>query len=596
MPIRRTRLYVDYATIASVLVLVFALGTLVSSVRLIWDSWRWVIHTREVLEHIQSTVSQVHHADFLQKSILLDNEAEDRAALARTLDTLPQAVRTLERLTSDNPQQQQALRTYGRLLDTHAHALQDVLTQGANGAQASAGDRQAASAMRAAILRQAAGLRAEEERLLRMRELQVRENQVRVVVAVGAVACLSIALLILVRWLAWRDAVIILDERAQLDATLRSIGEAVVAVDLEGRVRFMNPVAEALLGLSEAAAAGRPFEDVFRVGNASAADLQIGSMYRRVISTGAPRFNLELHGTGATGSDAPQDWIAGCYPVLIDNHPRGAVISAMDITRLKEAQRSLNEANQTLEQRVQERTEALAETNLELHAFAHTVAHDLRAPLRNIQGFASALIEDEMPRLSATGRMFIERIDGGVARLDRLITDLLSYSKLTRGELQQGPVPLERAIQLALQDLEAQIQASGARIDMDAPLPTVLGNEALLVQVFDNLIGNAVKFVAPGVVPRVRIRAYTVQEYPQGSLQVEIEDNGIGIAPADRDRVFTVFERLHGHERYPGTGIGLAIVRKAMDWMEGSVHIADAPDGGTVAILALKLPSTAQSP
>ncbi len=586
MPIRRTRIFIDYATIASILVLVVMVATLTSSIRHIWDSWRWVIHTREVLEHVQMTISFVHEADFLQKSVLLDKNAEDRAALDRTLHAIPQSVQKLQGLTRDNPRQQDALQAYRQTLDRHTLALQAALAAPADAGQQTLDERRMAAATRATILKQAGGLRAEEERLLGVRETQLRNDQIRVIVAVSVVAALSIALLVLVRWLAWRDAVILIDERARLDATLRSIGEAVVAVDLDGRVRFMNPVAEKFLGTSEADAAGRLFEDVFRSGRNAAADGQVGSIYRLVISTGTPRFNVELYAPSAAGADAnaEHDWIAGCYPVLIDDRPRGAVISAMDITRLKDAQRKLNEANQTLEQRVLERTEALAETNLELHAFAHTVAHDLRAPLRNIQGFASALLEDETPRLSPTGRMFLQRIDGGVGRLDRLISDLLDYSKLTRGDLPQGPVDLERAVQLALTDLEAQVGASGARVEVASPLPAVLGNEALLVQVFNNLIGNAIKFVAPGVTPRVLVRAHASED----RIRVEVADNGIGIAPADRDRVFGVFERLHGQERYPGTGIGLAIVHKAADWMGGSVHMEEAPGGGAMAVLSLR--------
>jgi signal transduction histidine kinase len=585
MPVRRTRLYVDYATAASILVLVVAVATLIVSVRHIWESWRWVIHTREVLERVQETVSLVHEADFLHKSILLDNQAEDRADLDRTLGAIPQSVRTLQTLTSDNPRQQQALLAYRRLLDEHARTLRATLARDMAAASRAPAQRQAASALRSAILGQAAGLRAEEERLLGIREEQVRSDQMRVVGAVAAVAGLSIALLVLVRWLAWRDTLILADERARLDATLRSIGDAVLAVDSRGRVRFMNPVAEQLIGLSEAEATGRPFEDIFRL-DAAPADLQIGSIFRLVMSTGAPRFNVELHGSLPAQPDARQDWIAGCYPVLIRDRPSGAVIAAADVTRLKEAQRELNEANRTLERRVLERTEALAEANLELHAFAHTVAHDLRAPLRNIQGFAAALLEDETPRLSATGRTFLERIEGGVGRLDRLITDLLDYSKLTRGELPQGPVELGRAVHLALLDLEAQIVSSGARIEVAQPLPAVLGNEALLVQVLGNLIGNAIKFVAPGVAPRVRLRLRAADA--QEGVRLEVADNGIGIAPADRERVFGVFERLHGQERYPGTGIGLATVHKAMAWMGGSVHIEDAPAGGTVVVLSLR--------
>jgi signal transduction histidine kinase len=219
-----------------------------------------------------------------------------------------------------------------------------------------------------------------------------------------------------------------------------------------------------------------------------------------------------------------------------------------------------------------------------LRAFAHTVAHDLRAPLRNIQGFADALIVDESPRLSGTGRRFLERIADGVARLDRMTTDLLDYSKLSRGELRQGSVDLGRVVQLALQDLDNQVAAVRASVEVAQPLPEVLAHEALLVQVFDNLIGNALKFVAPGTAPHVRIRAREIDEW----VEVEVTDNGIGIAPSERERVFGVFERLHGQEGYPGTGIGLAIVRRALERMGASARISDAPDGGTMFIVRLR--------
>lgn len=249
-----------------ILVLVVMVATLTSSIRHIWDSWRWVIHTREVLEHVQMTISFVHEADFLQKSVLLDENSEDRAALDRTLHAIPQSVQKLQGLTRDNPRQQDALQAYRQTLDRHSLALQAALADQADAGQQTLDERRMAATTRATILKQATGLRAEEERLLGFREPQLRNDQIRVIVAVSVVAALSIALLVLVRWLAWRDAVILIDERARLDATLRSIGEAVVAVDLDGRVRFMNPVAEKFLGMSEADAAGRLFEDVFRSG------------------------------------------------------------------------------------------------------------------------------------------------------------------------------------------------------------------------------------------------------------------------------------------------------------------------------------------
>jgi signal transduction histidine kinase/PAS domain-containing protein len=585
MTLQRTRQYANYATASSILILLLALIPLAGNIRHIWESWRWVIHTVEVMGRVQGTVSLVHEAESLQKSILIAHDADDRAAFDRALDAIPQAVRTLQRSTSDNPRQQQALLTYGKLLDEYLRSLRGVLARHTDFSMLLQGEWSSQAATRAAVLRQAAAMRAEEERLLLVRENQVRADQKRVVASVAAVAALAVALLVLLRWIARRDAAILLDERARLDAILRSIGDAVIAVDSSERVRFMNPVAELLIGLSEAEAEGRPFHEVFRFdAGEQAQGAQVGSLLRLAMQTNAPRTNLELRGTFHGRPDARQDLIVGCYPVIVAGRPGGAVIAGVDVTSLKEAQRGLNEANQQLEQRVQERTEALAEANLELRAFAHTVAHDLRAPLRNIQAFADAVIEDEAPRLSGTGRRFLERIADGVGRLDRMTTDLLDYSKLSRGELRQGSVDLGRVVQLALQDLDNQVAAVRASVEVAQPLPEVLAHEALLVQVFDNLIGNALKFVAPGTVPHVRIRAREIDEW----VEVEVTDNGIGIAPSERERVFGVFERLHGQEGYPGTGIGLAIVRRALERMGASARITDAPDGGTMFIVCLR--------
>jgi signal transduction histidine kinase len=278
-------------------------------------------------------------------------------------------------------------------------------------------------------------------------------------------------------------------------------------------------------------------------------------------------------------------WLLNCQPLLVDGEVRGAVMSMLDVTELKRIQRELGDANLLLEQRIQARTEQLAEANIELRAFAHTIAHDLRAPLRNVQGYATALLEDEAATLSATGERFLRRILAVSQHMDQLVTDLLAYSQLSRAELRLQPVELDRVVQLALGDMETQIAAGGARIDAASPLPTVLGNEAVLVQVFDNLIGNAIKFVAPGVTPHVRIDAHLTAD----AAWVRVVDNGIGIPEDKRERVFDVFERLHGEDQYQGTGIGLAIVKKGVERLGGTIRVEPSP-AGTVFRLCLQRP------
>ncbi|HEY8608005.1 MAG TPA: CHASE3 domain-containing protein [Noviherbaspirillum sp.] len=268
---------------------------------------------------------------------------------------------------------------------------------------------------------------------------------------------------------------------------------------------------------------------------------------------------------------------------------RDAARLRLESEQLRTARLQLLEANQMLEQRVQERTEQITEANAELQGFAHTVAHDLRAPLRNVEGFAAALLEDESERLSEEGKLFTSRIQAAVARMDRLITDLLAYSHLSRSELQLRQVDVGRVMQTVQRDLEAQINETGARITIEEPMPRVWANEGMLVQVLANLLSNALKFVAPGKHPQVHISTVAVS----GKARILIADNGIGIDPVHRERIFRVFERLHGQEQYPGTGIGLAIVKKAIERMGGTVEVDNVLEGGTR--FAIELPVAPRS-
>ena len=245
----------------------------------------------------------------------------------------------------------------------------------------------------------------------------------------------------------------------------------------------------------------------------------------------------------------------------------------------RRAEEALLRLNESLERRVRERTESLEELNAELDAFAFMVTHDLRAPLRAMRGFAQALLEDL--RLVPTGsgpREFAGRIVEAAGPLDRLIQDLLAYSRLRRSEISLVPLGLDALVRKVIEDMAPDIRATGARLSVDEALPSVSGNEVALKQVLTNLLSNAIKFVAPGVVPRVGLRA---ERRPSGAVRLWVEDNGIGIPEEYRDRVFRVFERLNRVESYPGSGVGLAIVRRAMERMNGRVGVEPGTDGGS---------------
>lgn len=259
-----------------------------------------------------------------------------------------------------------------------------------------------------------------------------------------------------------------------------------------------------------------------------------------------------------------------------DGHFLGFIGSVIDITERKQAEELIRSEAKRLEVLVQQRTAKLQDTVGELEAFSYSVSHDLRAPLRAMAGFTDVLLDDLGPQLSGDHRALLLRIHRAATRLDRLTQDLLTYSRLARADLVLGPVDLEHVITELLEQYP-NLQFPREKIRVAAPLLPVLGNQALIIQVLANLLNNAEKFVAPGVVPRILVRTEPLGR----EVRVWVEDNGIGIAPDHLKRLFQLFSRVHPDSGYVGTGIGLAIVRKATERMGGTVGVESEPGVGS---------------
>jgi PAS domain S-box-containing protein len=830
----RLRTPVTIAALIGLVVLGIAATALTRSLRNQDESWRWVVHTREVLEHVQAVLTQVSDAEASQRGFLLTGNEAYAVVFTQARRAVHAELAILKDLTADNVRQQASFPHLSDLVDERMAMLDSVMERRRAGNPPDTGTLEAGRVLKQRIVMQTAVVRNEEQRLLAERQRRSETARQDLIVAVATLSALSVGLIVLLWVISSRDAVRMLAQSARLEATLRGIGDGVIATDLDGKVQLMNPVAEALTGMLERDAAGQALAQILALRDEAGAPIDFATILQGnrlvqltsrngreyVIETHAApiappggkaagtvfvlrdvternareralaeseanyRYTIELNpqipwkaspegavygvserwltltgqtqaavnGDGwgravhaedfpamsrawmhavATGepfdaehrvhtadgtprwmrsranprrdddgaivawygltediharkeselaltrreaelkarlaqietiyravpiglgyvdsalrlvelnealaavtgrpkeasigrtpsdvlpaplgervahlftqvlreqvpvsavefsddidaeSEAHRDWLGSFYPVIDDGRVQGIIVALLDVTPIKAAQRKLVEANELLEQRIEQRTAQIREANEELRAFAHTVAHDLRAPLRNVEGFATALLEDEAERMSEDGRLFAGRIVAAVTRMDRLITDLLAYSRLSRAEMQLDRVDAQRAVDTALRDLETQIADSRARIEVVQPLPAVLANQAILVQVLDNLIANAVKFVAPGVAPRVRISGSN-----GGATSIlRIEDNGIGIAPDHHEHVFGVFERLHGQEQYPGTGIGLAIVRKGIERMGGSVRIMPRQEGGTAFVLTL---------
>ena len=231
-----------------------------------------------------------------------------------------------------------------------------------------------------------------------------------------------------------------------------------------------------------------------------------------------------------------------------------------------------------LEAKVAQRTAQIQEINQELKAFTYSISHDLKAPLRAIQGFALALQEDYADDLDELGQEYTSRLIYSAQQMTQLIEDLLTYSRLSRREIQLKPVALSTVVNIVLEQLKLEIARTKAKITVVEPLSTIMGNQVILVQIISNLLSNAIKFVPPNVRPQICIRTEVGSSNNEvnsidTNIRLWIEDNGIGIKPQHQDRIFGVFERLHGYEAYPGTGIGLAIAKKGIERLGGRLGV-----------------------
>jgi signal transduction histidine kinase len=239
-----------------------------------------------------------------------------------------------------------------------------------------------------------------------------------------------------------------------------------------------------------------------------------------------------------------------------------------------------------LETLVEQRTAKLNETVGDLETFSYSIVHDLRAPLRAMNNFAR-LLADECGPISETANDYIRRITTAAERMDRLIQEVLNYGRIARAEVSLAPVDAG-ALLRGMLDTYPTFQPPHADVELTGNIPRVLANEAALTQCLSNLLDNAVKFVSPGVTPRVRVWA----EPSDLRVRLFFQDNAIGIEKEAHEKIFEMFQRLS--KRYDGTGVGLTIVKKAIEKMGGKVGLESEPGKGSTFWIEL-LAATAKA-
>jgi len=352
----------------------------------------------------------------------------------------------------------------------------------------------------------------------------------------------------------------------QYELILNSAGEGICSLDVEGKATFVNPTVAKLTGRPVEELIGRTEQDLFFPNRKESQEP----------SPGAARNSNEQTFYRNDGS---------CYPVelvktSINENGRvvGSVLVFKDITARKRVEESLAQ-----------KAAELARSNSELEQFAFVASHDLQEPLRKIQAFGDRLKARCESFDSPDIGDYLERMQSAAGRMRTLISDLLTFSRVIRSSEPCVPVDLSTVVREVLGDLEVRIEKTGAKIELGT-LPTLDADPMQMRQLFLNLVSNALKFQPAGAVPVVKLSSRLLHAASGEQLcELTVQDNGIGFDEKYLDKMFAVFQRLHGRSEYEGTGIGLAVCRRIVDRHHGNIIARSTPGQGATFLITLPL-------
>ncbi len=349
--------------------------------------------------------------------------------------------------------------------------------------------------------------------------------------------------------------------RDYVDSILNSIGEMLLVTDREGRIRRCNKAFVRIVGGAQEALLDRPIESFLvdaEYGLRQLAREEVASIESVLKTEAGRKIPIQVSASRMRGEGASRE---------------DRIYVLVDITERKET-----------EQLLQRRAQELARSNAELQQFASVASHDLQEPLRKVQAFSERLRTKYKDQLDEQGQDYLTRIGAATGRMQTLIVDLLAFSQVGRGELKMVTVDLGEVVRSVISDLEIRIQETDATVDL-LDLPRVKADPMQMRQLFQNLIGNGLKYRRKGVPPLVRISA--TRSSDDGTCRIEVADNGIGFDQDYAERIFGIFQRLHGRSAYQGTGVGLAICRKICERHGGSIVARGRPGGGATFTVVL---------
>lgn len=590
MPLSATRLFIAFALVIGA----FA-GTAYLQYRAIENilqDQRNRVTQRLITIELQKLLTLAIDAETGQRGFIITGRDEYLEPYRHALQAIPASIDVLEKFLPNDSAQLNRLKEIEHLQQAKLEELETSIRvrkeQGLAEARALVMTNRGKAFMDE-IRQRLAAVQHVEDAKLKQRIAQFERSAEKAFAALGVATLINISLLLLLYLLIRTDArrrEATTRERANADTLLRNVIDGSPAMiylkDSVGNFLLANKTYQELVG-SEPGKVRRTSKFLHQAHSSqgpSPADLDV------------------LHSGGSVQFEEEVDTSEGVKHFAVSKAPlrdhEGKIIGvcgvAVDITPLKVAEAKVTMLVQTLEKRVEQRTAELNQSNAklleandQLEAFSYTVAHDLRAPLRGIQGFAEAVNEDYVTQLDETGRDYLQRISKAAARMERLIDDLLSFSRLSRMELPLGTVSLDEVVREVMSNIGTQIEQGNTELSIGQSMPFVRANRSACVQVLQNLITNAIKFSRPNVRSAIRVWSeHTgLEQNAREFVRIWVEDKGIGIPAAQTERIFRPFERLHGIDEYQGTGVGLAVVDKAVRRMNGRCGVESVEGEGS---------------
>ncbi|KPN07171.1 MULTISPECIES: sensor histidine kinase [Xanthomonas] len=552
----------------------------------------WVSHSQEVQETAQRLEAAMRDTE---SAALMRSHGVQRPALLERMrrgrrESLA-AVQRLIVLTKDNPAQQVRM---GRIQSTIERRLllaeRIAVTTAPEQIRLLINDMTLNNPIRVLIDE----LQDAEGKLLELRSTRADTERTHYAVLSWGTLVVQLLLLGTVTWLLQRQIrrrlaaeQEYLRANGRASSVLQTVREPIVLLDSGQRILLHNPAFAELYGLDERGNESMPLEDV---GDGVWRDAQIHQRLADVLLRGRELWDYEHEQRAADGVQRTMLINARRMPLPDTSDEDVVLMTVSDISLQKASQLRIQELNRQMEGKV----EQVSEVNRELEAFSYSVSHDLRAPLRHVAGFSDKLARHLGDAADEKSRHYMEVISSSARRMASLIDDLLVYSRLGRSALRLQAVDMQSLVSetRAILDSNVQSENTGHRVDWHiAPLPVLVADENMMRQLWMNLLGNAVKYSTKREVARIEV---TYTPMADGGHQFSVRDNGAGFDMEYSAKLFGVFQRLHKASEYPGTGIGLASVRRVLTRHGGRVWAEGAVDEG--ATFYFVLPPALEAP